>query len=516
MSTDRMIPFEEIGNDAPRSEARRVGELLMDTPTLRIRNLTKNFGNYAALRDLSLTINGGEFVALLGPNGAGKSTLIKILDGVHQATSGEVLLGDSVVADLSDERVVGFVHQDLGLIDDLSISENLRLGEPKLRSFGPFLNLSAENSAAVAALASVDLEMPVSTLVGRLSPAEKALVAVARVFYRGAKVMFIDEVTSTLPPTDARRVTDTLARSAERGATIIMVSHKLSEVMAVAHRVVVLIDGALAFDASTAGLDRSTLTNILMNHELHILAENEEGSLPTDLDPVSPSNGAVLLTLKDIFTGPLGPVDLQIRSGQVIGVGGLPGSGLHDLAFLICGEKPADAGRITFASGVGTAMVPPHRETQGGFDDWTVAENATPSSLDRWRNRMRFFSPAREADIARQLVLDLAVEPPNPEAQFGSLSGGNKQKVIFGRALLSQARLLVLCEPTRGVDIKTRQEIYSLIRKAAAAGAGVLVLSSDSEDLLTVSDQLTVILDGRLREPRGVQEFTIAELEALL
>lgn len=483
------------------------------TSDLEIRRLTKNFGSYAALRGISLTIRGGEFVALLGPNGAGKSTLIKILDGVHPRSSGEILLGGAPVNDLSRDRVVGFVHQDLGLIDDLSISENMRLGEPRLKSFGPILNLAAEDEAAREALRAVELELPVSTLVGQLSPAEKALVAVARVFYRGARIMVIDEVTSTLPPSDARRVTQTLARSAERGVTIIMVSHKLSEVMEVAERVVVLIDGALAADVSTDGLERATLTDILMNHERDVQAEHS-GTTAGETDP--PAVGEALVTLTSLVSGSLGPVDLAVRAGEVIGVGGLPGSGLHDLAFLICGEKRASAGRIDFAAGVRPALVPPHRESQGGFDDWTVAENVTPSSLRRWRSRIGLFSPRREDAAAETLVADLRVEPRNAGARFGSLSGGNKQKVIFGRALLSQARLLVLCEPTRGVDIKTRREIYTLIRTAAAGGAAVLVLSSDSEDLLTVSDRLTVILDGRLREPRSVREFSVAELEALL
>ena len=482
------------------------------TPTLTITDLKKNFGAYAALQGISLEIKGGEFVALLGPNGAGKSTLIKILDGVHQRSSGDIALDDQNVRSLSDHPVVGFVHQDLGLIDDLSISENMRLGEPRLKSYGPILNLAAEEAAATEALKAVELDLPVGTLVGRLSPAEKALVAVARVFYRGARIMFIDEVTSTLPPTDARRVTSALAKSAEAGATIIMVSHKLSEVMAVAQRVVVLIDGALAADVSTVGLDHSTLTSILMSRE--------RGEQAADVPPTAPAGSAgtreVLLELQNVVCGQLGPVQLSVHSGEVIGVGGLPGSGLHDLAFLICGEKRADQGLVKFSGGVKSALVPPHRESQGGFDDWSVTENTTISSLRQWRNSFGLLTPTVESAAAHKMVSDLAVEPQDPQVRFGALSGGNKQKVIFARALLSEARLLVLCEPTRGVDIETRRDIYGLIREAAQSGAGVLVLSSDSEDLLSVSDYLTVIFNGQVRAPRSVQEFSVAELEALL
>lgn len=487
-------------------------------PAFSIREISKNFGQHAALTSLSLDVKYGEFVGLLGPNGAGKSTLIKILDGVHSATSGEIRLEGEAVSSMSGHPAVGFVHQDLGLIDELSIVENLRLGERPLHKFRLFLDLKAEAEAARVALAEVDLDLPVTRLVGDLSPAEKALVAVARVFARGARIMFVDEVTSTLPPSDARRVTHALARSAERGAAIVMVTHKLAEVLDVTQRIVMLIDGRLAVDRSTTSLDHGALTELLMNHE----SKHEDDTEPLDVAGIdgrigtATSEGDILLELSEACSGILGPINLRLRAGDVLGVGGLPGSGLHDLAFVVRGSLRLESGSVTLAPGASTALVPPHRETQGGFDDHTLEENLAVSSLSRWRSRVGLLSLPRQRAASAEMAERLNVDPPDLAHVFGALSGGNKQKVIFGRALLSEANVYILCEPTRGVDVGTRLEIYSLIRGLQAAGAAVLILSSDAEDLLTTCDRVSVLYDGTLTEPRRVKDFSISELEALL
>ena len=484
----------------------------LETPTLEIRELKKSFGSYAALRGISLTFSPGEFVGLLGPNGAGKSTLIKILDGVHTASGGKILLDGQEVSSLGKHPLVGFIHQDLGLVDDLTVVENMRLAQKPMRLIGPILNLKAEREAASKALAAVELDLSVDRLVGSLSPAEKALVAVARAFYRGARIMFVDEVTSTLPPKDARRVTHALARSAERGATIIMVSHKLSEVLEVTKRVVILIDGELAVDQSAENLDSTKLTQLLMNHEINAASSESEETQEAGLS----EPGAVLAKIDNVVSKGIGPVSLDLRAGQIIGVGGLLGSGLHDLAYILTGEQKIEKGKVIFADGVGAAMVPPHRESQGGFDEFSVRENFTISSLARWKNPLGFLSPQKESSASQDAVVEYGVEPRDSEYQFGALSGGNKQKVIFGRAVLSEAKVLVLCEPTRGVDVKTRREIYAFIRERAAAGCAVLVLSSDTEDLLALSEMLSVVVEGKLTPPRAMSEFSEKELEAIL
>ncbi len=480
-----------------------------EAPSLSIRGVSKTFGTHQALKGVDLEIAPGEFVGLLGPNGAGKSTLVKVLDGVHQATSGKILIDGVPVASLSGHPAVGFVHQDLGLVDDLSVVENLRLGQRALGGLGPFLNARAERKAAEAALAAVELDISVLRPVGSLSPAEKALVAVARVFARGAKIMVVDEVTSTLPPSDARRVTETLARSTERGATIIMVTHKLSEVLDVTKRIVMLIDGSIAVDQSTKGLDHASLTDLLLKHE---------GRKATDAVEEAEYAGAheVRLSLDGVTSGVVGPVDLELRAGEITGVGGLPGSGLHDLAFLVHGITKPETGTRTLHRGSRTSLVPPHRETQGGFDDHSVESNIAVSSLSRWKIGPGLLSTGRQRRAATETVDTLNVVPNDANYRFGALSGGNKQKVILGRALLSESDVFVLCEPTRGVDVGTRHEIYALVRRLKADGAAILVLSSDSEDLFAVCDRVSVIYEGVLSEPRQVADISLENLEALL
>jgi len=487
----------------------------MQAPDLTIRGLNKWFGRNQVLRDVSLTIRGGEFVGLMGPNGAGKSTLIKILDGVYTATSGEIRLGGERVAALGNRRDVGFIHQDLGLVDEMSIMENLRLGEPPIRLAGPILNRRAERAESERALELVGLDEPVDTLVSSLAPGEKTLVAIARVFARGASIVFVDESTSTLPPAEAHRVIQSLAKTAAEGATIVMVTHKLSEILDATKRVVVLLDGKLAADAPTAGLDRPALVRMLLQHETNRAKDEarhqgEGESAVGSLD--------VVLELSKACGGRAGPIDLEVRAGEVIGLTGLPGSGLHDVGYLAFGSMKPTAGVVRTASkDVRRVMVPPHRETQGGFDDLDVRHNLTISALGRWTSKLRLLAIRREAKDVTQMVERLSVTPARIDAPFGVLSGGNKQKVVFGRALFQHPQVYVLCEPTRGVDVGTRSEIYRLIRELTEKDhAGVLVVSSDAEDLFAVCDRISVIRDGRLGALRPASEMTLQELEAMI
>jgi ribose transport system ATP-binding protein len=472
-----------------------------------IKDLRKSFGRNEVLHGIDLTIPAGEFLGLMGPNGAGKSTLIKILGGVYTRTSGEILYGGKPVASLGELPEVGFIHQDLGLIDDLSIVDNLRLGELPMRRFGPLLDRSREREAARAALARVELDRDPDTPVADLSPAEKALVAVARLLSRGARVLFIDEATSTLPPHESQRLIAALTHTVSDGATVIMVSHKLSEILGVTERVVVLLDGKLAADRRMHELNREQLVDMLVTHEQHAaLADAKAHRAP----------GEVLLSAQGACAGRAGPVDLEVRAGEVVGLTGLPGSGLHDVAFLAHGAMKPRAGAVKLAGGVRSALVPPHRESQGGFLDLTVGQNMTVSSLLDWRHPLRILRGGAERRDTQEMVERLSVHPADATAFFGTLSGGNRQKVIFGRVLFRKPQLYVLCEPTRGVDVGTRHEIYRLIHQLCDAGAGVLVVTSDSEDLFAVCDRIAVVEDGVLGDFLSVDETDSRQLEAFI
>ncbi|MBF6620192.1 MAG: sugar ABC transporter ATP-binding protein [Patulibacter sp.] len=474
---------------------------------IEIRGLTKSFGSHAVLHGIDLRFGEGEFIGLMGPNGAGKSTLIKILAGVYGGYAGELRIGGAQVSSLAARSDVGFIHQDLGLVDDLSIVDNLRMGEAPLRRFGALLDHRAEARAAAQALELVGLDRPVETLVSALSPGEKTLVAVGRLLARGARVLVVDEATSTLSSGDAQRLIGSLKRTVDAGATVIMVSHKLSEILAVCDRIVVILDGRLVEDRPIGGLDRDGLVRLLVarDAEAHALEEREA------IEPGEP-----LLELDGVCGGRVGPVSLTVRAGEVVGLTGLAGSGLHDVALLANGSiRPAD-GRVRRGGDGRTALVPPYRERQGGFDDQSIVENLAISALPRWRSAVRLLRGAAERTDAEAMVRRLAVSPRDPDRAYGDLSGGNKQKVVFGRALLRAPGLYVLCEPTRGVDVQTRREIYRLIFELRRSGAGVLMVTSDFEDLAAVADRMAVVDDGRIGAFISADDLANTDLEAFV
>ena len=480
----------------------------MRAPTIEVRGLRKSFGEQEVLRGIDINFEAGEFIGLMGANGAGKSTLIKILGGVYPRTSGDILLDGKAVASLADHPGVAFIHQDLGLIEDLSISDNLRLGEPPLRPVGTLLNRKEELLAAEQTLALVGLDISPMVLVKALSSGEKALVAIAKAFARGASILFVDESTSTLPPAETKKVIRALSESASSGATIIMVTHKLAEILDATNRVLVILEGQIAVDRPTSDLDREALVKLLVQHDT--LLVDEQGAAAHQLGPAK-------LEFIEACTNRIGPITFSLRGGEIVGISGLPGSGLHDVAFLAQGVLRPTEGRVVGAEpNLKRAMVPPHRESQGGFDDMPISENMTISSLHRWRTRIGLLSPKREGSAAADLGIELGIRPAGVGVQYGVLSGGNKQKVVFARALMKEADVFILCEPTRGVDISTRADIYSLIRRLRGSGVAVLVVSSDAEDLFSICDRIGIVSQGRIGALKAVAELTEEDLEMLV
>lgn len=453
---------------------------------LRIAGLRKSFGDTHALRGVDLVLRPGEFVGLMGPNGAGKSTLIKMLSGVYEPDGGTIEISGRPVRSLAGRPEVGFVHQDLGLVDSMSVMDNLRLGAAPLRLAGPVLHRRREMTAAQQALDLVGLRIPVMTEVRTLSPGEKALLAVARLLQRGAKLIVVDETTSTLPPRESRWFVDTLRKSTETGTCVLMVSHKLSELLSAARRIVLLLDGNVVADRPVSPSDQAEVIRLLASHEEQV-AESDRSAAP------DAGAGQPVLTMTDVRLGSLGPISLSVRSGQVVGLTGLVGSGLHTVGMLAHGVVAPASGCVVLSPGARSGLVAPQRETQGGVSDLPVLWNSTISSLRRWRTRIGLLNLRRERDDALKVLGSLHVTPCDPDVPLGSLSGGNQQKVLFARTLLQDPRLFVLCEPTRGVDVRTRREIYRLIQELRDKGAAILILTSDSEDLFAICDYVGVV-----------------------
>jgi ribose transport system ATP-binding protein len=475
---------------------------------LEIDHLSKSFGSNRALKEASLTINPGEFLGLVGPNGSGKSTLLKILAGLYRPDSGRILLGGTPVPSLGRRADVAFIHQDLGLVDTMSVSDNLRLGQPAVGRIGPFLNRRREVEVAVTSLSAAGVSVSPKTSVGELSAAEKTLVAVARALARGASIFFIDEATSNLTRKDAGRVIHSLEALAARGCSIVYVTHKFAELLLGVRKVAFLIDGALSAPESIEALDVPMIVRRLAGRDLVDGGSAEAVDVAT-LEPV--------LSVRHGAYGKIRDANLEVRAGEVLGLTGEPDSGLYDVAFLAAGYARLKSGSVKVSSGTSCALIPPFRETQGGFTQLSVLENMTISSLARWSTVAgTFISSARERQAVGNMIQRLSILPGNPQHEFRVLSGGNKQKVIFGRAILRNPALYVLCEPTRGVDVMARADIYAAIRALAQAGGAVLIATSDYEDLISVCHRVGIVSEGILTEILDRREMGTAQwLEVL-
>jgi ABC-type sugar transport system ATPase subunit len=465
-----------------------------DDVMVTVDDVQKRFGATRALRGVTCSFSRREFVALLGANGAGKSTLLKILDGVYTADGGSIRVRGG-------RRGLGVVHQDLGLVDDMTVAENVFLG-----ASGALVNPRRNASRAAAALAAVGLTgIEPHSLVGSLSLGQRAMVAVARTFDRGADTVVIDEVTAGLHPHEARWVVEQLRVAADLGATVVMVTHKLDEVIGVASRYVVLRDGEVALDAPAEQVSRGRLVEVMSRDR------RENG--PPDRDTPEFDRDDVVCTLDGVHAGGAGPISMAVPAGVVTALTGPLGSGLHEIAYAAAGLLVPDSGTVVTPRKLRRACVPAHRESEGVFPEDSVEFNVAAGGWRRWQGRaglLRVRTMRRDCDDA---VAALTVTPNRLDATVSELSGGNQQKTLLARALMRDPQLLVLCEPTRGVDVATRQEIYAQVRRIAERGTAVLLASTDYEDIAALADTVGVLgADGRLGQwltPDHFSELTV-------
>lgn len=481
----------EPANDALPTEMERSSEPQV---TVDIRGVSKWYGAHKALDSIDLTLYAGEFVALLGPNGAGKSTLIKLLDGVYQHDKGELRFGGA------DSRVsAGVIHQDLGLFNHLTVAENLFVAREGALGF---LSVASERRAAVELLELVGLSSVDPRAVLRdLSLGERALVAVARLWSRGAGVIIVDEVTASLPRAEAFWLIDHLKTAASNGVTVVMVTHRLEELLGHVDRYVVLVDGRIAMDAPASAVEHDDLIAVL---------SQERSALTGRGELKDRSAGEAVVTLNNVSAGRLGPVSLELRKGLITGLSGSSVSGFHDVAYLAAGIIRPRRGTVTVKKGTTVTCLPAHRDVDGVLPDQTVEFNVANGNWKRWRKFGLIDSAKMRGEVAASTE-SLNVIPRNTDAVITTLSGGNQQKALMARVTINRPDCVVLCEPTRGVDITTRQEIYSFIRQLANEGRAILVVSSDIEDLSSLADRIGVVDDdGRLErwiESDGIEEF---------
>ncbi|HEV7868418.1 MAG TPA: sugar ABC transporter ATP-binding protein [Chthoniobacteraceae bacterium] len=472
-------------------------------PLLELRDIAKSFGAVRALAGVSFSLHAGEVHALLGENGAGKSTLIKVITGAHAPDSGAILVAGETLTHLSPAhaRALGIacIYQQPALFPDLSVAENiaLRLDPP---SIWHRVRLRERRARAAELLERIGSRINPEVEVRELSMPEQQLVEIACVVGIGARIVIMDEPTASLTQQEQQLLYRIVQTLRESGTGIIYISHRLEEIFALADRVTVLRDGESVGTHPVAEINEAALIRMMVGREVSSI-----------FPPAENAPGRAVLSLRNLgcTVGGVHGIDLEVCAGEIVGLAGLVGAGRTEFARVLFGLTPADAGEIRLdgkaiaidspqaAVDVGIAYVPEDRRRHGVILELPIAANTTLAILEKlfpgtW---LRF---RREEQLARDFIRGLDVRAPGPDALVGSLSGGNQQKVALARWLATKPKVLILDEPTQGVDIGAKAEIHKIIRGLAKDGLAVLMISSDLPELLGMSDRIAVMRAGTI------------------
>ena len=483
-------------------------------PALAARGLRKVYGGTVALADIDVTVEAGEIHGLLGENGAGKSTLVRLMAGVEPADGGSLsYFGNELPSRLTPEAVaahgVVFIHQNLGLVEDLSVTENIALATGFAQR-GPFISWRASRRRAADALEAMGVDIDPDTRVGDLPMSMRSVTAIARALARDVRLLVLDEPTATLGVHEVERLFTILRRLRDRGVAIILITHRLDEVVDVTDRVTVLRDGRVTGTRSSHDVTEAELVRMIIGSDL-----------PERPERLSTA-GRTVLRLDGVRAGAVGPLDLEVRAGEVLGVTGLSGAGHHMLPAIVFGLEAIRAGSMVLsdrpfrptgpaeARARGCSLVPADRNGAGAVPSMDLRENL---HLNPPGSPWTLINAGNEVRDSAILLEEFDVRPRVPAAEFSTLSGGNAQKVVLARALSFRPSLLVLEEPTAAVDIGARSDIHHRLREIAAGGCGVLVVSSDLEEIEQVCDRAVVMERGQIR---GVLEGGAVNTSALL
>ena len=493
-----------------RDPERAPGDVLL------VSGLVKRFAGVPALAGVDLAVAGGEVHGLLGANGSGKSTLIKVLAGVHDADAGSVAVhgGDVPMPFGADGlRRLGlfFVHQDLGLAQTATVVEHLALDHVAARGAARRIAWGAERRRAQELLARFEVAVDPDARIDQLAPVQRAMVAIVRAVAsqeqlaqaegeRRPQLLVLDEPTVFLPRADVAILFTLVNRLREAGDSVILVSHDLDEVLEICDRVTVLRDGRNAGTRDVAGLPREELVELILGMRI---------GAATRTDGATRATADVALRTRGLSGDRVRHLDLELHPGEVVGVTGLAGSGIEELADLLFGAAPLSGGTVEVGGEAvprptpramlsrDVVFLPADRKALGSAPELTVLENMSLPFLARTftGGRLRWGALRRQA---RETCVRLDVKPADPAALFSSLSGGNQQKALLGKWLATVPKVMLLAEPTQGVDVGARREIFRLVREAVAQGASVLCVTSDYEQLVQLADRVLIFADGRM------------------
>ena len=466
-----------------------------------MRGIRKAFGPVAVLENVDFTLRGGEIHALMGENGAGKSTLVKILSGVHRADAGQILL-DGREAELRDTAAaeaagIAIIHQELNLIPQLSVMENLFLGrEPSRFGLIDYGRMRREAKAQLSALGAGGIDP--GQEAGSLSIGQQQMVEIAKALALNARVLIMDEPTAALTEREIDALFALMAQLKADGVAIVYVSHRMEEIFRVCDRISVLRDGCFVGERETAGTDFDEVVRMMVGREIGDRYPKREAA-----------PGAVRLKVDNLADeNMIAGISFDVRAGEVLGIAGLMGSGRSDILKTLFGAKRRTAGTVELdgealkvaapgdAIAAGLGFVPEDRKSKGLVLGMSLRENATLVHLDRYA-RLGVVQAADERRAVDELIAQLRIRARDAELDVKSLSGGNQQKVVFAKWLANPPKVLLLDEPTRGVDVGGKAEIYHIVNQLAAAGAAIVMVSSELPEVLALSNRILVLREGR-------------------
>jgi ribose transport system ATP-binding protein len=482
-----------------------------------VGRLTKRFGGTLALDEVDFDVREGEIHALLGENGAGKSTLIKILAGVHVPDGDEILVHGERVDPRSERLPISFIHQDLGLVEDMTVAENVAVTAGYKRRWG-LISWRAIRRQAREALTAMGHGVDVRAKIARLPAAERAVVGIARALAVKAEVLVLDEPTAPLPEADVERLFSVLRRLRESGMGVIYVTHRLDEVFRVSDRVTVLRDGRKVFSGRTDKCTGSELVGHIVGREVGQVFKR----------PPEPIEQPAL-ELENVIAGPVGPVSLVVRQGEIVAFVGLRGAGHHLLGRAIAGVAPLTDGFLKLdgreinlptpraALAEGLSFLPSNRGDEALFGGQnmaptlTVQENLFPNPA----SKVLPGRPRAERRAAWRLVNAFTIRPRDPSRPVTMLSGGNQQKVVLARTMNVGRHILALEEPTAGVDVGAKADIYALMSSALQEGKAIILVSSDFEEVAHIAHRAFVFISGRIVAEVPESELTVERLTTL-
>jgi ribose transport system ATP-binding protein len=487
-----------------------MGDALSDsttTPLITLSHLSKRFGATQALDDVSFSINSGEVIALLGANGAGKSTIIKILAKIYTADKGEIKPTEG--RPLEDVKFA-FIHQDLGLVDWMTVAESIALGSTYPKKLG-VIDWRGVRTRAHEALQRVAPHINPKDTIKNLSRADRSLVVIARALYGKTDVLVLDEPTASLHASDCENLFQVLRNLRNEGCAIIYVSHRLDEIFKVSDRVVVLRDGKMVEDGQINDFSPDSLVRAIVGGENKRFALGEF------------SHGAPVLEVEELSGPNILPTSFKVHKGEVLGLVGLNGAGQREIGRIIAGDLDKYAGHVTLNGKElrgdvertvdnGVSLITSSRLEEGLFADITVRENMFPNLHVRGFGAFRFMNFRREREKTFHFDEEFNIKPRTTELSIATLSGGNQQKVILARWLSMDRDLIVLEEPTAGVDVGAKSEIYQLIKRATDSGLSILLVSTDFEEVSLMAHRALVFSSGEIVRELPRSEISIENL----